>query len=298
MVEQPIIRPPSESRSLLVRVTRGCNWNRCRFCGIYPAMGEPNFSVRSLDAICKDIDELLIRHPRATTAFLGDADPLAGGLDLVLGVLHYLGATEKFSRITSYARASTLKKLGKEAMEQLAAAGLGRLHLGLESGDPETLNFHRKGQSPKMVEEVAAWLKEAGIEMSVYVLLGLGGRDNWRQHIEATADLLNRVQPDFIRLRRLWLYQDASAECPLWQQVRDGSFIEQTPEGTVHELQLLLERLQPMHALFACDHANNYFQVSGMLDSERDALLAEVKEFLSLPEPLRQQHYQQTGSRI
>ncbi|MEN8198764.1 MAG: radical SAM protein [Thermodesulfobacteriota bacterium] len=296
--ELPIIRPPSESRSLLVRVTRGCNWNRCRFCGIYPAMGEPDFSVRELDDICHDIDVTLQRHPRAKTAFLGDADPLAGGLKLVLGVLNHLQKRVQLERITCYARASTLRRLGPEAVKQLAAAGLSRVHLGLESGDLETLTLQRKGQSPEMVAEVAHWLREASIELSVYVLLGLGGRDKWRQHIRATAALLNRIEPDFIRIRRLWLYQRPGYENPLLELVRDGRFIEQNGEGTVHELRLLLEELQPMHSYFACDHANNYVQVAGPLDEAQGEMLAEVDAFLSLPEEQRQHCYQTIGSRI
>ena len=169
-------------------------------------MGEPDFSIRELDDICRDIDLLLERHPRATTAFIGDADPLAGGLELILGVLNHLRKKAQVERITCYARASTLHKLGLEAILQLADAGLGRVHLGLESGDPETLILQRKGQSPEMVASVADWLRKAKIELSVYVLLGLGGHDRWQQHIRATAALLNLIEPDFIRIRRLWLY--------------------------------------------------------------------------------------------
>ena len=129
--EQPTIRPPSEYRSLLVRVTRGCNWNRCRFCGIYPALGQPDFSVRPLSEIYPDIDTLCQRHPRLETAFLGDADPLAAGLDVMIAVLDKLQSLKRWQRLTCYARASTLRKLGPEAISELASHGLNRIHLGL-----------------------------------------------------------------------------------------------------------------------------------------------------------------------
>ena len=90
MGDQPeslIIRPPSEWRSLLVRITRGCNWNRCRFCGIYPAMGQADFSSRSLAEIRHDIDLLTRLHPRMETAFFGDADPLAAGMEVFVGAV-------------------------------------------------------------------------------------------------------------------------------------------------------------------------------------------------------------------
>ncbi len=297
--EPLIIRPPSEWRSLLVRITRGCNWNRCRFCGIYPAMGEPDFSCRSLKGIKEDIDELVRRHPGLETVFFGDADPLAAGMEIFTGAAGYLRSLIGIKRLTCYARASTLQKLGRDNIRLLAAAGLNRVHLGLESGDEEILRFQRKGQSSTMVVRVARWLKEAGIEISYYVLLGLGGAGRWQEHISSTAAVINETEPAFVRLRRLWLYGEGSAgECPLLQQVRDGSFIEQTPEGTVLEVKMLLELLSPLATFFACDHANNYITVSGYLRDDRDEMLRRVNDFLALPEERRQAHYAMTASRI
>ena len=205
--EQPTIRPPSEWRSGLVRVTRGCHWNRCRFCGIYPHLGEPDFSIRPLQEILNDIDYLKMRRPEVDAIFLGDADPLQAGAGTIRTIADYLYRQfPQLQRLTAYARASTLKKTGKITIAELAETGLNRIHLGLESGSDEILRYHRKGQNGKMIREVALWLKESGIELSVYVLLGLGGEALWREHILATADLLNDIVPEFIRLRRLWIY--------------------------------------------------------------------------------------------
>ena len=297
--ESLIIRPPSEWRSLLVRLTRGCNWNRCRFCGIYPAMGQPDFSCRSLEEIICDIDLLSRLHPRAETAFFGDADPLAAGMEIFVGAARYLRTILPVKRLSCYSRASTLHKLGRDNILLLAEAGLNRVHLGLESGDSEILQFQRKGQSAKMVVTVAHWLKEAGIEISYYVLLGLGGQDRYQQHVAATARIINETEPEFVRLRRLWLYgKGTDKECPLWEQVRDGSFVEQTPEGTVLEVKLLLEQLKPLNTFFACDHANNYINVSGLLKDDKGDMLEEIADFLALPEEQRQAHYKMVGSRI
>jgi hypothetical protein len=300
--EMPIIRPPSEWRSLLVRLTRGCRWNRCRFCGIYPHLGAPNFSVRTVAEVKHDIDLLSRLRPRAETAFFGDADPLDIGLAPFCDIAVYLRRIFPVQRLTCYARASTLSRLGRQAIIDLAGAGLNRVHVGLESGDARILRFHRKGQSPAMVSRVAGWLKEAGIELSFYVLLGLGGRDHWQEHIDATARLINATEPQFVRLRRLWLYGDGSglagAECPLWREIRAGAFAPQTPEGTVRELRLLLAALNDLATFVACDHENNYVHVAGMLKADREEMLAEVDGFLALPEAEREAHYAAVGSRI
>ncbi|MBU0730502.1 MAG: radical SAM protein [Proteobacteria bacterium] len=300
--EIPLIRPPSEWRSMLVRITRGCKWNRCCFCGIYPHLGEPVFSIRTVQEIKNDIDLLLHLRPRADTVFLGDADPLQAGIETIVTILDYLKKSSPLKRITTYARASTLKKFGRENILTLAENGLSRVHIGLESGDPETLRYHRKGQSAKMITDIAPWLKEAGIETSFYVLLGLGGKTNWQRHIIETAKIINQTQPEFIRLRRLWIYGEntpfGGPESPLIKKIRAGHFIPQTPEGTVLELKLLLEQLNSPATFLACDHENNYVHVSGSLADDQKEMLDEVNAFLARPEAERNAHYEKVGSKI
>jgi len=301
--ETLVIRPPSEFRSLLVRLTRGCKWNRCRFCGLYPHLGEPVFSRRTVTEVKHDIDLLKQRNLSSTTVFFGDADPLQIGLDEFIEIARYLRSVMPVERLTAYARTSTLWKLKETAINELAGAGLDRVHIGLESGDAETLNYHCKGQSPRMVQETTGWLKQAGIEVSFYVLLGLGGRNNWRQHILETAGLLNETEPEFVRIRRLWLYESNTVfdgpECPLQAEIRAGNFLPQTPDGTVRELKLLLESLDSnLATMFICDHANNYVNVSGIVRDDKKDMLAAINDFLDLPESERRKHYQAVGSRI
>ena len=300
--ESPTIRPPSEWRSILIRVTRGCKWNRCKFCGIYPHLGVDEFSTRSFQEIKSDIDYFHSRRPEGNTVFLGDSDPLQAGLELFTRVTRYIHTCFTLKRLTCYARTSTLDRLGETGIAELGKAGLTRIHIGLESGNDDVLHFQRKGQSAAMVKRVSLWLKKAGIEISFYILLGLGGAGNWQQHILSTAKLLNDIEPDFIRLRRLWIYGDEidtqTPKSPLWKHVRDGSFIPQSPEGTVLELQLLLEILQPMNSFLLCDHGNNFVQVSGLLKTDLPEMLTEVDAFLSLPNEERQDHYRAVGSHI
>lgn len=301
--ESLIIRPPSEWRSVLVRVTRGCQWNRCRFCGIYPALGEPEFSVRTVSEVKRDIDLLRPRISRAETAFLGDADPLKIGLDPFIEIVDYLRQVfPELTRVTCYARASTLWTFKAAGIQRLAQAGLDRVHVGLESGDLETLKFHRKGQTPEMVVSTGRWLTQAGVEVSFYVLLGMGGQDRWKPHIDNTVEVVRATIPDFVRIRRIWLYggQGAgrSAECPLWQDIRSGTFQSQTAEGTVLELRRLVERLGNVDTFLTCDHANNYVSVQGNLLQDREAMLEEIDQFLHLPEAERQAHYETVGSTI
>ena len=120
--------------------------------------------------------------------------------------------------------------------------------------------------------------------------------------VTKTAQLINEINPEFARIRRLWLYQSetsyAGPECPLWQEIRSGNFIPQTPEGTVLELKTFLESLKDISTYITCDHANNYVRVAGQMMQDRDAMLAQVNEFLALPQETKEAHYRAIGSQI
>jgi hypothetical protein len=287
---------------MLVRVTRGCGWNRCKFCGIYPALGEPGFTIRPFPEVLRDIEWFAARGLSSDTVFLGDADPLSIPLDDAVKIIRAVRERmPHIKRITAYGRASTVRKLGAGGVSALARAGLNRLHLGLESGDRRVLAFHRKGQTPGTVVEAGRLLKSAAIEVSLYILLGLGGAERWREHIDGTAAVINRVDPEFLRVRRLWVCGGSGpteGESPLWPDIRAGAFAPQTPEGTVRELRRLVERLDQVTGHLLCDHANNFVQVSGRMPAEREAMLAELDDFLSLPRQAREEHYARVGSRI
>lgn len=293
--EHLVIRPPSEAKSLLVRAVRGCNWNRCLFCGIYDYFGTPH-SERSLDEVLQDIDALHAMYGDIfKTAFLGDANPLALPTDFLKEVLiHLRAAFPSLSRVTSYARASSLSRKTAEELKEIRQAGLDRVHVGMESGSNEVLKFHKKGTNQQQLIDAGLKTMASGMELSYYLLLGLGGRAMWEDHVKGSVEVANVVKPHFVRVRRLWIHPQSK----LQEKIDAGEFAEQTPEGTVIELRDFLDRLEPSSSVLACDHANNYIQVFGRLDEHRDEMLRAINAFLALPEEQRQQHYRSIPSVI
>jgi radical SAM superfamily enzyme YgiQ (UPF0313 family) len=290
-----IIRPPSEAGSLLLRVVRGCHWNRCRFCGIYEAYGQP-FETRPVQDVLEDID-LLKEYwgDHARTAFLGDADPLQRPAAELVPILKRL--RERFptvERVTAYARASSIYNKSLEELQALRASGLDRVHVGLETGSEALLRFHKKGISQRILIDSGQKARRAGIELSYYVLLGLGGIDRWEEHMVETAKVINRTCPEFIRIRRLWIHPHTK----LAEEIRKGLFREQPPEGTVNELRLLVEHITVDGPHLTCDHANNYLPLRGNLLGDKQAMLEEIDTFLGLPEEARERHYRAVGSVI
>jgi len=293
--EHLVIRPPSEARSLLLRVVRGCNWNRCRFCGIYDLFETP-YSLRSLDEVLKDIDALTATYGDIfRTAFIGDANPLDLDTDFLVRVLTHL--REKFprvERVTSYARASSLQKKSVEDLLAIHEAGLDRVHVGLESGSNKVLKFQMKGTSQKQLIEAGNKAMESGLELSYYFLSGLGGQDLWEEHAIESAHVFTRVKPHFIRVRRLFIHPAST----LMEKVRSGEFTQQTPEGTVLELRLLLENIDAERSTFTCDHANNFLPVHGTLNGDKGEMLGMIDKFLALPKARRMEHYNSVPSVI
>ena len=290
-----MIRPPSEAKSLLVRAVRGCNWNRCLFCGIYDYFDTP-YSERTLDEVIKDIDALADLYGDIfKTAFLGDANPLELPTRFLVEVLEHL--RKKFpslTRVTAYARASSLAKKSAEDLKAIHDAGLDRGHVGMESGSNAVLALHKKGTNQKQLIEAGQKTMASGMELSYYFLLGLGGKALWEDHVKGSIEVLNAVKPHFIRVRRLWIHPMSR----LMEKIKANEFMEQTPEGTVIELRDLIEALEPCPTVLACDHANNYIQVFGRLDSDKEQMLKAVNAFLALPEEQRLVHYRSIPSVI
>ncbi|MDD5206442.1 MAG: radical SAM protein [Desulfobacterales bacterium] len=282
MFEQGVIRPPSEAHSLLVRVTRNCPWNQCLFC---PAFKGVKFSRRSVEEVKQDIDFMAEEYgEHAATiksAFLQDADSLILKTDQVVEILHHIQARfPALERITTYARATTLRKKSVEEFVRLKEAGLDRIHTGLESGSEKVLRMIRKGITPEDIIEGGSKVMEAGISLSEYVMPGVGGRTLSEEHARETARLLNAVKPDFIRVRTFALHPQS----PMMKMVEEGSFKPMTDEEIVREIRLLVSCLDPIHSYFSCgDYGPNLLmQMNGRLDQRKDAMLAELDKFISL----------------
>ena len=287
MYEQGVIRPPSEANSLLVRVTRNCPWNQCVFC---PAYKGTKFSKRTVDEIKKDIDQMAKEYGNyafVQSVFLQDADSLLLPTSDLLEILHYV--KEKFpgiKRVTSYARARTLKRKTVEELKDLKEAGLNRIHVGMESGSKTVLKLIKKGLTQEDIVEGGKRVTEAGISLSEYIMPGIGGKALSEKHARETARLLNLVQPDFIRVRTFAMHP----ESPMQKMVQEGTFVPMTDEEIVAEIRLLVSCLNEMHSYFSCADfsLNLLMQVDGYLDEKKAWMLSELDRYFALTKTEKQ----------
>jgi radical SAM superfamily enzyme YgiQ (UPF0313 family) len=274
--DPPPYRPPSEASSLLLRATRGCPWNQCTFCSMYKSL---RFEKRPVGEVLQDIDTLRqFSGARVPTVFIGDSNSLVLETKALVEILQSLyKAFPSIERVTSYARARTLSKKAMDDLKEIRQAGLTRLHIGLETGDPELLEEIKKGATPEQMVEGASRAKEAGFEVSLYVLAGIGGEKKWKQHAEGTAKVLNQIGPHFIRIRT---YVPTPVS-PLWDKVQDGAFELASAETILAEQRLLIEGLN-VATEYLSDHVSNYVPVYGKLPIDQASMLQTIDRALAI----------------
>jgi len=251
--DYPPYRPPNEAGSALIRASRGCPWNRCLFCTMYKTL---KFQLKSEEEIKKDIDKAAKIYSGAKTIFIADSDSLV--MKNVEEIIKYIKL--KFpnaERITSYARAKTLLNLGHEKLTRIKKAGLTRVHVGLESGDKETLEFLKKGSTPDEMIKGGKAAKDAGLDLSFYILIGAGGKKRLKEHATESANVCNEVNPDFIRLRTLVVQNGSLLE----EEMKKGRYSPTSPVEKLKEVKIFLENLNVNNCELASDHFTNYIWV-------------------------------------
>ena len=270
----PPFRPPSEANSLLLRVTRGCPWNRCTFCSMYKGV---KFEIRKIEEILEDIESASdLYGDRVGTIFIGDSNSLVAKTEMVVKILDtLLSSFPHIERVTSYARAKTIAKKPLEDLIRIRQAGLTRLHVGLETGDRELLQEIEKGATPEEMVEAGRKAKEAGFEYSLYVLLGIGGEEKWEQHARGTEEVLNQIDPHFIRVRTFIPRPNS----PFYGAMVEGRFQPASPETILKETRLLLEGLH-VTSEFLSDHISNLLPLHGKLPEDREKMIRMTGEAL------------------
>lgn len=272
----PIYRPPSEADSLLIQATVGCPHNKCTFCMIYKK--GPRFKIRSIEDIEADMETARQTYGDSIrTLFLPSGNTIAMPTDTLAQVCRTARKIfPRLMRITVYGSSQYIYQKGLDALKQLAAAGLNRIHVGLESGDDTLLKQIKKGTNSREQIQAGRWIKAAGMELSHYVILGIGGAERTRRHARNTTDALNAIDPDFIRLRTFV----PKINTPLLMEVEKGDFQMLGPHGILKETAMLIERLE-VTSMLTSDHYTNYIDLNGRLPDAKRRLLAEIEKALT-----------------
>ena len=313
------IRPPSEAYSLLIRATKNCPWNKCLFCPVYKGtkfelrtVDEIQHDIEEAKAISDGINEIAwkmgyggsIREVAAMlhdqpeygqcirnvalwlftggkSAFLQDSNSLIMRTPELVQVIAFLRETFPIlNRVTIYGRSHTTARKSLEELKELKAAGLDRIHTGLESGHDPVLTYMQKGVTAEQQINGGRKVVESGISLCEYVMPGLGGKKMSHEHVMETARVLNEINPDYIRLRSLHVHPIM----PLWSKIQDGDFELQTEDEVVEEIGTLIDNLRVTSYLKSDHILNLLMEVEGKLPEDKQKCLNIINEYLGLPD--------------
>lgn len=272
--DTPVFRPPSEARSFILRVTRGCAHNKCTYCNMY--RGVP-FQILSDEEISRQI-ALAVHYGKESVrrVFLADGDALVLPTAKLLKILQALRENfPKLQRVASYAAPKDILRKSEEELRQLKEAGLQLLYYGMETGDDITLKAVNKGVNAAEAIEAGRRVTASGMKLSLMVILGLAGKEGSLRHALETAKAINIIQPTMLSALCLMLYRGSE----LLDQFENGEFNPLSPQGLMEELHLMMQNIdlpQDKHCLFRSNHVSNYVQLAGTLPKDKDRLLREI----------------------
>jgi radical SAM superfamily enzyme YgiQ (UPF0313 family) len=276
--EGSIYRPPSEVDSLILQVAVGCSYNRCTFCHSFQ---HKEFRIKSFEEIKEDIDEAS-GYGSIPRVFLADGDALIIPQKDLVRILSYLKLKIRgLERVGIYANAVDVLKKDLDELKELKGLGLGILYLGLESGNAEVLKRIRKNATAEQMVRAAKRVKEAGILLSITVLLGIGGVELSQAHAEDTGKVLSQMDPDYVGALSLMIVPGT----PIDEELRSGRLVLPTPFELIRELGTMVANCEFSNCFFASNHASNYLPLRIRMPEEKKRALQLIKEVLQRKDP-------------
>lgn len=263
-----IYRPPSEAASILLQVTIGCSHNKCSFCGMYK---DKRFAIKDKETIFADIDYAARHYPHVERLFLCDGDTLIVPQKRLVPIFERIRERlPRVRRIGIYANSKSLEMKSLAELRDLCNLGLGIIYMGLESGDDQTLVAINKGDDAATMIAEGRKVKEAGIRLSVTVLLGIAGLERSEVHARETGRVLSAIDPDYVGALTLMLEPGT----PLWAASQSGQFVPPGPLDIMRELRTMIDATNLGNGLFHANHASNYLPIRASLPEDKKEILA------------------------
>jgi len=283
--EGSIYRPPSEAYSLLIQVTTGCSHNKCTFC---PCFKDKKFHIKSFQEIEEDIIEAS-RYPSVGKVFLCDGDALIIPQKKLVPIFESINRHLRgIERIGLYGNAKSILKKTQEELIQLKNLGLKIVYLGVETGNSGLLEKIKKGVTYAQLVEAGRKIKEAGIILSVTVLLGIGGVKKSMEHARDTARILSDIDPDFASALTVMIVPGT----PLHEEYIQGKFVLPDQFGFLNEIGTIVAQSNFTNCFFASNHASNYLPVKAKLPEEKEKTVKLITDVIQKGERgvLRAEH--------
>ncbi len=282
--EHIVIRPPVEAYSLLIPVTGGCSWNNCRFCGTYKGIYgvRQDYAIRPLEDVLKEIDLKADQGYHGYPVFLAGGNPTSAPTEYLVQIIKYVRLKLRdVVRVSCYAKALDILRKTDDELKQLADAGLTIVYMGLESGSSKVLRIMKKGNNAESMIKAGKKILNAGIKLSLYILLGLGGKKYSEDHVKGTARVLTEINPTMFRFRTLGVIPNT----PLWDDWSKGEFQLLSPVEYLMETRDIIANLgDNVTSQVFNDHANNYCYIeTPNIKEDKERFITELNRLINDP---------------
>ncbi|MHA1293790.1 MAG: radical SAM protein [Promethearchaeota archaeon] len=282
--EQIVIRPPVEAYSVLIPVTGGCSWNKCKFCGTYKGVygGIQDYAMRPIEEVKKDIDYYAEKNYSGFPVFLAGGNPTSCPTDYLVEIIKYVREKIKnVQRVSCYAKSLDILRKTDEELKRLADAGLDIVYMGLESGSSKILRIMRKGTNAESMIKAGKKILNAGIKLSLYIILGLGGKKLSEEHIKSTAKVLTAINPTIFRFRTLNILPNTE----LWKEWKAGEFELLSPVENLKEEREIIANLGPnVSSQVFNDHISNYCAIeTPNIKEDREIFIKTLDSYINDP---------------
>ena len=265
-----IIRPPNEAESIILQVTLGCSHNKCAFCGAYK---DKKFAIKDDKIIMEDIAFAAENMKDLHRVFLADGDALILPQERLVKILREIKLQLPWiSRVGTYGNAKSIARKTLDELKELKGLGLGIVYMGLESGDDETLIKMHKHDTASVMIAQGKKIQEAGMKLSVTVLLGLAGHPRSEIHARETGRVLSAIDPQHVGALSLMLIPGT----PLYTDWKNGRFTPLGPLELLQELRIMIEHTNLSQGLFYANHASNYLPLQVRLPRDKNKALALI----------------------
>ena len=288
---EPVFRPPSEWKSLILQVTNGCSWNKCSFCSMYEGENK-KFSPKKIEQIEKEIITVAQSGLPTGRVFLADGDAMMLPFKRLKEILELIKLhLPQVTRVSSYCLPRNLTNKTVEQLIELRALGLQILYVGCESGDDAVLKLIDKGETYQSSVVALNKIKQAGMKSSVMILNGLGGPEFSEQHAINSARLMNETQPDYLSTLVVSFPFGEERFAENFLKENRQPYRQLSQQELFKEMEILLTTLELDKTIFRSDHASNYLVLKGTLGQDKAQLLAKVQLAQQQPGsiPLRQE---------
>jgi radical SAM superfamily enzyme YgiQ (UPF0313 family) len=277
---EPVFRPPSEARSLILQVTNGCSWNKCTFCEMY-TQPQKRFRLKPQQEIEQELEAVARAGLPVRRIFLADGDAMTLSFRRLEQIMQVIRSTlPDVQRVSSYCLPRNLKNKSVEQLAVLRALGLELFYVGCESGDDLVLERVNKGERFETSLAALEKIKAAGSKSSVMILNGMGGKRYSKQHAVNSARLMNLSQPEYLST----LVVSFPTGLERYQAGFKGEFEALDQAGLFQEMYWLLDTLELKNTIFRSDHASNYLILKGTLNRDKPRLLKKVRDALETPD--------------